>query len=765
MARSKDWNIYEAAILFDALLAVREGRVTRGMAVKNVSSDLRSMAIHNGIEIDEVYRNENGVSAQMSNLSYAFSGKEASKPVSRLFSEIITIYHTAPDRFVSILNEAKAMIQTPKSKEEQFRGWLATNNPTCSWESIAANLLIAEDYCTKKLIIKSPIFDTTDVQIIRKVLGAVEADKIFRVTYKSKKNDILKAVSLYYKYVKVLNATRCEADIQSTSSVDLSCEAPREAHTEFRRAVTSNESQYTIEQIEGNVMTESIQVGKFTLESLTTGMYNDPESCFREYIQNAVDSIDLAVEQGLLRTEDSRIEIIIDDGQKTISVKDNGTGISSAIAKSTLLNIGNSAKLHTVNRGFRGIGRLGGLSYCKKLSFCTTANGEETKTVVTFDCERLRELLVPGQGAEHTLQTVIEAVTSVSVSDEQMSAHYFIVKMEGVDDISSLLDIDLVKDYVSQVAPVPFRKNFYWSNTIKVELQAKGLHIEEYPIFIGKSFERLSQIHKPYKTSHAVSSRADVSKEDINGISFFDVRSEDGEALAYGWYADTDFSGTLAEESVSGIRVRLGNILIGDSKTLSPYFKEPRFNGWVLGEVYVVSQNLIPNARRDNFERNDTFSSFEKGIRSTVGSDASDKIRAASKARNNPSAKAIKKVEKEIAKTEYVLTTGFNSSFEKEQVASNLASAQKELRAIPRSVSQEIDEKKQELLRILDSLEDAVSESKNFKAKKDVTSEFSKDEKKIIQAMLEVLTRSFSRETVDSIYKEFIEEIKSKGKR
>lgn len=43
-----------------------------------------------------------------------------------------------------------------------------------------------------------------------------------------------------------------------------------------------------------------ISIGKFTLESLTTGMYNEPESCFREYIQNAVDSIDMAVEKNFL---------------------------------------------------------------------------------------------------------------------------------------------------------------------------------------------------------------------------------------------------------------------------------------------------------------------------------------------------------------------------------------------------------------------------------------------------------------------------------
>lgn len=68
--------------------------------------------------------------------------------------------------------------------------------------------------------------------------------------------------------------------------------------------------------------------------------------------------------------------------------------------------------------------------------------------------------MIPGQGDEHTLQSVIEAVTTVSVFEEQESAHYFIVKMEDVDDISSLLDLDMVKDYISQVAPLPYKRIF-----------------------------------------------------------------------------------------------------------------------------------------------------------------------------------------------------------------------------------------------------------------------------------------------------------------
>lgn len=158
---------------------------------------------------------------------------------------------------------------------------------------------------------------------------------------------------------------------------------------------------------------DSIQIGKFTLESLTTGMYSEPEACYREYIQNAVDSFDEAIAASLMKPEECRIEIIVNNDHRVISIKDNGVGIRSEDARRILLDIGNSTKLHTANRGFRGIGRLGGLSYCKKLSFCTSAHGENVKSIVTFDCEKLRALLVPGKNSDYDLQRVIVAVNMI----------------------------------------------------------------------------------------------------------------------------------------------------------------------------------------------------------------------------------------------------------------------------------------------------------------------------------------------------------------
>ena len=70
-----------------------------------------------------------------------------------------------------------------------------------------------------------------------------------------------------------------------------------------------------------------LTVGKYTLESLTTGMYIDPKVLYREYIQNALDSIDDAIEKKILSTESSKILIQIDKNSKKIIIEDNGSGI------------------------------------------------------------------------------------------------------------------------------------------------------------------------------------------------------------------------------------------------------------------------------------------------------------------------------------------------------------------------------------------------------------------------------------------------------
>ena len=139
-------------------------------------------------------------------------------------------------------------------------------------------------------------------------------------------------------------------------------------------------------------MKTEMVIGKYTLESLTNGMYSSPLDLYREYIQNAVDSIDEAVAQELISSDEARIDIAVNTESGKISIRDNGTGIPLARALQTLVDIGNSKKDQCRNRGFRGIGRLAGLGYCDSLTFITSSKGESYRTVVVYDADKLNEL-------------------------------------------------------------------------------------------------------------------------------------------------------------------------------------------------------------------------------------------------------------------------------------------------------------------------------------------------------------------------------------
>ena len=166
-------------------------------------------------------------------------------------------------------------------------------------------------------------------------------------------------------------------------------------------------------------MKTDIVVGKYTLESLTNGMYSSAKDLFREYIQNAVDSIDNAVKQNIITDDEALIGITVNVGECSIRITDNGLGIPLDMAAKRLLDIGNSSKSRAQNRGFRGIGRLAGLGYCDRLVFSTSYIDEKKKTVITFDAKELRRLLRSTNDKNESIVDVISAVVKVEHFSEK----------------------------------------------------------------------------------------------------------------------------------------------------------------------------------------------------------------------------------------------------------------------------------------------------------------------------------------------------------
>lgn len=504
--------------------------------------------------------------------------------------------------------------------------------------------------------------------------------------------------------------------------------------------------------------TMNVEIGKYTLESLTTGMYSEPKIVYREYIQNSVDSLEEAVALGLIEEQGMRIDIIVDAEESRISVRDNGMGISVNKAPSTLLNIGNSSKRQSNNRGFRGIGRLGGMSYCNILRFVTSALGEDKKTIIQFDCKRLHELLVPGEYEQYNLNAVLEEITTISVVAEKENQHYFLVELEEVSDFSDLLDLEKVKEYICQVAPVPYSKRkFYYSTDVHKYMEENGYKIEEFPLFLGFDYESLEPINKPNR--HRFHADRNKRKEDeIDKINYFDV-VVDGECFAHGWYAESGWLGTISESTISGIRVRKGNILIGDSRTMNLIFKESRFNGWVQGELFIVTDKLIPNARRDDFEKNEAYFKFIENLQDGLGADISKLIREASGKRNDISAKVIKEVEKTISEAEHDLEEGFNSSVDKEKLVEQLIQSADKLEGI--KIRDELIEKKAKLIERINDTAEQVSTSSNYKINK-INSGVDRKSKKMLAIISDILSTKLSKFLVDEIIEEIVEELNGK---
>lgn len=505
-------------------------------------------------------------------------------------------------------------------------------------------------------------------------------------------------------------------------------------------------------------MEAEVQVGKYTLESLTTGMYSDPKIVYREYIQNSVDSLENAVRQGIIEQSSMRIDIIVSEENSHISIRDNGTGIKSSETQATLMNVGNSKKRNANNRGFRGIGRLGGMSYCDTLIFSTSYEGENCKTIVTFDCKTLKKLLVPGQYEDLSLSDVLGKITTIEVQPEKTEKHYFVVEIENVSGSSDLLNIDAAKSYISQVAPLPYQtRHFIYISQLKEFLKDHGYGLEEFPIFVGEEESDLEPVYKPNKSRF----RADRNKktvDEISSMAYFDI-TIDGELYALGWYGNCGWYGFLSDREISGFRVRKGNILIGDSKTLNGIFKESRFNGWTQGEIFIVTDKLVPNARRDDFEQNEAYYQLIDTLSTGVAVDIARAIREASQIRNDPSMKVLKEMDKKISEANSITSEGFNSSVDKDKLVEELETAVEKLRKT--KVKDEYTPKKEELCQKLEETVKQVASSNNYKINK-ISSGIDKKSKNVLKTVSDILSKKLSKFLVDEIIAEIIAELNGK---
>ncbi|MBS1164374.1 MAG: hypothetical protein H6R00_399 [Proteobacteria bacterium] len=396
--------------------------------------------------------------------------------------------------------------------------------------------------------------------------------------------------------------------------------------------------------------------GGFVLETLTIGMYGEARNAIREYIQNGFDSVQRAIDElKILPAGGGLIEIELAADRKSLTIRDNGAGLSVKQAATILTRVGASGKSHRHNAGFRGIGRLAGIVFSNTVTFTTKAKGEREQTTVVFKAKAMRAAMAPGKGSTKSVQDLMrESVDAYRTPHKDAQKHFFEVSLDGfTDPPDECLSATEMYDFVSQVAPVPYPADFPYRVQLAAAAGEAGIPIEEVRITIKDGEGRPKPVTKRYTDEYDFESGTVA----LNNCEIY--RSPTHRWWA--WVGKKDESGAYTDTRVSGLRVRVRNIQIDGTAIVRDVFRDHakshvRFQDYFLGEIFVEPSALVPNARRDGFEEDAAW----KRVRIELA-----------------------KVVKELGKEAYAVSKQGQLSVEAQKT--NLQTSKKELKALQRT--------------------------------------------------------------------------------
>lgn len=202
MALRIPWDIEEAVLMLDMLLKSIDGKLTRKEAIRQVSEKLRRRAVNRGITIDDIFRNENGITFQMSALEVAYTGiKTKLKQPTKLFVETVNLYRNHRELYEEILKEAENVVE-PKSVQDEFCSYLSMQMPTFQLSDAYLMLSDIESFCLERKILQNKLFETTDLEAIKRVVQTVDSNRVFRFTYKQNLKKMSTVIHAYYAFLK-----------------------------------------------------------------------------------------------------------------------------------------------------------------------------------------------------------------------------------------------------------------------------------------------------------------------------------------------------------------------------------------------------------------------------------------------------------------------------------------------------------------------------------------------------------------------------------
>ncbi len=360
------------------------------------------------------------------------------------------------------------------------------------------------------------------------------------------------------------------------------------------------------------------RVGASIVEIITESLYDKPIVVFREYVQNSADSLRVAEEDD----STSSLAIKIWKDQDSLYFLDNGTGIAPEKFASTMGSIADSAKIKSKNIGYKGIGRLSGLSYCQKLSFINIVDYQQNRfQTYTIDCQKYAQLRKNGElnnlqfvdlmksishFEEHpdasTIKTILSSKDSNSLFEHRNTG--FLVILSSISLVlNAAVDERSFLENLSWLLPVPFQE----------ELLSPGGSDDTHELFLdlSKAPAFSDDFTMPAKAFN-ISYNGNSIKRPITRSLLRDYLCKSN-LEQYAVCVHTFSNAGIAinnKNSFSGIRMYIDNILLCDESELIPALQQFGMISHTVNEtiqavrgigaiIYIVDKvNISANARR-----------------------------------------------------------------------------------------------------------------------------------------------------------------------
>ena len=203
MAIRIPWDKYEAVILLDACIKVKQGFLSKRDAVLSVSNELRHRAETKGLIIDEIFRNENGISMQFTIIDGLLNQKKCGlHTASLIFLDVVNLYREDKNIFYKLLQEAREMgVDLSKSKNN-FKTWIMDSVGEIYAKKIIYSITSMSILFIKAKWITEPILRIDSEDEINEMLNAVRGNRKVKIHSKKQLKQFINALEWYMKYIQ-----------------------------------------------------------------------------------------------------------------------------------------------------------------------------------------------------------------------------------------------------------------------------------------------------------------------------------------------------------------------------------------------------------------------------------------------------------------------------------------------------------------------------------------------------------------------------------